>query len=212
MTGSEPAGPDDGAKRAASDPHRSDTKMKKKWIIIAAAGCLLPCMVMAADSTTTAALATVAAALKPIIAKLDPSPTVDFPEHTTSLVVMYLPQTYKIHGRSKSGQVSTNVYDQVGPGFKGFVLRAHVQPRGEVNQACTPQTIREPYWQTDLDVTPIGTTDKQAYWALSYMGRTPTNVLAEIRAALKGLEKSPNQASDATSEPAPGAASSAHQR
>ena len=178
--------------------------MKTKWIISVIAACVLPCMVKAADTTTNATLASVAVALKPILEKLDPRPSADFPEHTTSLIVTYLPQTYKIHGRSKSGQVSTNVYDQVGPGFKGFVLRAHLQPRGEVNQADTPQTIREPYWQTDLDVTPIGDTDKQVYWALSYMGRTQTNVLAEIREAIKGLEKSPNHTSDGIRQPADG--------
>lgn len=173
-------------------------KMKTKWISSVIVACGLPCVVKAADSTTNAALVSVAAALKPVLEKLDPRPSADFPEHTTSFTVTYLPQTYKIHGRSKSGQVSTNIYDEVGPGFRGFVLRAHLQPRGEVNQACTPQTIREPYWQTDLDVTPIGDTDKQVYWALSYMGRTPTNVLSEIRAAMKGLEKSPNQTMEGT--------------
>jgi hypothetical protein len=175
--------------------------MNMSWIVIAAASCITPSMVMAADSTTNAALRTVASALKPVLEKLDPHPTVDFPEDTTSLIVTHLHQTYKIHGRSKTGEVSTNVYDQVGPGFEGFVLRAHLQPRGEVNQACTPQTIREPYWQTDLDVTPFGSTDKQVYWALSYMGRTPTNVLAEIRTIMKTLEGSPNQPLEPTSVP-----------
>jgi len=175
--------------------------MKREWIIAAVAGCIMPLTSLAGDSTTNAALASVKERLQPILAKLDPKPSVDFPEYHTSLVVTYLPQTYKIHGRSKSGQVSTNVFDEVGPSFKGFVLRVHLQPRGEVNQACTPQTIREPYWQTDLDVTPLGTTDKQVYWALSYMGRTPTNVLAEIRTAMKELEKSPNQALEAIGDP-----------
>lgn len=157
------------------------------------AGCILPLTSLAGDSTTNAALASVAARLEPILAKLDPMPRVDYPERHTSLVITYLTQTYKIHGQSKSGQVSTNVFDKVGPGFKGFVLSVHLQPRGEVNQAGTPQTIRDPYWQTDLDTTPLGTTDKQVYWALSYVGSTPTNVLAELRTAMKELEKSPNR-------------------
>lgn len=149
---------------------------------------LAPSPAPAADSTSNAVLTTVAAALEPVLAELDPRPSIDFPDGSPSLVVTHLPQTYKVHGRSKSGQVSTNVHDEVGPGFGGFVLRVHLQPKGEVNQACTPQTIREPYWQTDLDVTPIGGTGEQAYWALSYMGRTPTNVLAAIRAGMKTLE------------------------
>ncbi|MEK9136561.1 MAG: hypothetical protein AAB393_05515, partial [Bacteroidota bacterium] len=138
---------------------------------------------------------------------------VEYPEYyPESVRVTFLPQTYKIHRRSMTGEVSTNVLDEVGPSFRGFVLRVDVQQEGTVNQACMPQTIREPYWLTDLDVTPLGQTDKQIFWVLSYAGRTPTNVLADIRATLREMEKSPNQASDATSEPAPGAASSSHQR
>lgn len=178
--------------------------MKKTCVIVMIAACALPCMVKAGGSTTNAALATVAAALKPVLDKLDPCPSVEFPEHATSLIVTHLPQTYTIHGRSKSGQISTNVHNEVGPGFKGFILRAHLQPRGEINQACTPQTIREPYWQTDLDVTPIGDTASQVYWSLSYMGRTPTNILAEIRAAMRGLEKSPDRTSGGIRNPADG--------
>jgi hypothetical protein len=168
--------------------------MKRKQIITALACIAIQSVVMAADATTNNSLMAVASALQPVFTNLNPKPTIDFPEYTTSLVATYLPQTYKIHGRSKTGQVSTNFYDEVGPGFEGFVLRVYLQPVGEANQACTPQTIREPYWQTDLDVTPLGKTDKQLYWALSYMGLTPTNVLAEIRSALRQMENSPNQA------------------
>ena len=165
-----------------------------KGLLIVGLTCIaLPCVAMAADSTTNKALAAVAAALQPALVKLDPRPTLAFPEYEASLVVTYLSQTYKIHGRSMTGEVSTNAFDEVGPSFRGFVLRVHLQPKGEVNQAETPQTIREPYWLTDLGVTPIGDTDKQAYWALSYGGRTPTNVLAGLRAALKRLEKGPNR-------------------
>ena len=177
--------------------------MNKKWILTAVACIALPCATKAADYTTNKTLLAVASAMQPVLVKLDPKPSVDFPESSTSLVATYLPQTYKIHGRSKSGQVLTNVYDEIGPGFKGFVLRVHLQPKGEGNQACTPQTIREPYWQTDLDVTPLEQTDQQAYWALSYMGRTPTNVLAELRKAMKGLETGPNQAIGAEAAPQP---------
>lgn len=176
--------------------------MKKRQIIIALSYSVLSCVVMAADSMTNTALTTVATALQPVLTKLAPKPTMEFPEHTTSLIVTYLPQTYKIHPvRSKTGEFSTNVIDEVGPSFRGFVLRIHLQPKGAVIQASTPQTIREPYWQTDLDITTIGQTDKQVCWALSYAWHTSTNVLAELKTALKQLEKSPNQASEAIGAP-----------
>ena len=84
------------------------------------------------------------------------------------------------------------------------MLRVSVQRRGEVNQAVTPQTIHEPYWSTDLDVTPIGKTDKQIYWALSYRPRTPENILHDIRAALKGLQGEEGNASSTASSSSPG--------
>ena len=141
-------------------------------------------------STTNATLAIVAAALRPVLDRLDPKPAIEFPKgDPQSLEVFCLTQKYIIHEKFKSGRVGTNSYEEVGPSHGGFMLRIHVQPKGEVNQAVTPQTLKEPYWLTDLDVTPIAGTDKQIYWALSFAGRSPTNVLSEIRAALKGLEK-----------------------
>lgn len=197
-----------GHKSAPEVVDGSDRNMNKRQIIIALATALLPCILMAADSTTNALLAKVAATLRPALAKLNPAPVIEYPEYyPSSLQVTYLPQTYKIHGRSMDGRVSTNAVDQIGPGFKGFVLNVHLQPKGEVNQACTPQTLREPYWLTELDVAPIDNTDKQIYWALSYAGRPPTTALAEIRAALKGLGKGtttgqpPPPAINKTSEP-----------
>jgi len=149
---------------------------------------------MAAETTTNAILNTVVAGLQPVLQGLDPKPSVEFPDYTTSLRVTYLPQKYMIHGRSKTGEVSTNAHEEIGPSFSGFVFWAQLQPKGTVNQTDTPQTIREPYWLMDLDITTIGQTDNQIYWVLSYAGRTPTNLLAEIKKALKLMERSPNQA------------------
>ena len=141
-------------------------------------------------STTNATLAIVAAALRPVLDRIDPKPAIEFPKgDPQSLEVFCLTQKYTIHEKFKSGRVGTNSYEEVGPSHGGFMLRIHVQPKGDVNQAVTPQTLKEPYWLTDLDVTPIAGADKQIYWALSYAGRSPTNVLSEIRAALKRLEE-----------------------
>ena len=100
-----------------------------------------------------------------------------------------LTQKYIIHEKSKSGQVGTNSHGEVGPSQGGFILRVHVEPQGETNKAILPQTLKEPYWLTDLDVTPVAGTDKQIYWRLSYAGRPPTDILNDIRAALKQLGK-----------------------
>ena len=144
---------------------------------------------LAVAVTENATLAAALAALRPVLDRLDPPPTVEFPPDTpTSMHVFHRPQAFTVHDRYKSGQVGAAGRETIGPGFGGFVLRVHVEPRGEVHQAVTPQTIREPYWMTDLDVTPVGGTDRQLYWALAHTGATPTNVMADLRAALRGLE------------------------
>ncbi|MGE5191801.1 MAG: SecDF P1 head subdomain-containing protein [Deltaproteobacteria bacterium] len=143
----------------------------------------------AADGTPGVELKAVEQSLKPILETLDPKAKIE--SRDQSLVVTYLAQTFKIHGRNKSGAISEKTHDVVGPGFKGFVLQAHLQPLGEVHQPVTPQTIREPYWLTDLDVTPIGKTDKQIYWALSYGSQTDKELLDKIRRQLRALKDLP---------------------
>lgn len=165
-------------------------KRTMKQVILILTASFVPCLpfALAADRPASPELGMAATALQPVLNRLDPKPTMEYPDHTASLVVTYLPQTYTIHGRSKTGDISVNIRDQVGPSSTGFVLRVHLQSKGEVNQASTPQTIQEPYWTTFLDVTPIEQTDKQIYWSLSYSSRTSTELLAQIRTALKQLE------------------------
>jgi hypothetical protein len=144
----------------------------------------------------------VAIALGPALQKLDLKADITYPSGTTSLVVSYRTQLYKIHGRSMTGEISPDAHDETGPSFKGFVLRVHLQDKGEVNQACTPQTLQEPYWQTYLDVTPIGATEKQIYWALSFGSRTDTKLLAQLRKALNDLKAEQAGADQPATKPA----------
>lgn len=141
------------------------------------------------DDARAVELKTVEEALKPVLQKVEPKVRMEYRD--TSLIVTHLPQTFKIHGSSKSGQINEQAHDEVGPSYKGFLLRVHLQPGGEVNQAVTPQTVRNPYWLTDLDVTPLAGTDKQIYWALSYGSRADTELLEKICATLKALGDTP---------------------
>jgi hypothetical protein len=145
----------------------------------------------AADGATTVEtkvheLKVVEKALKPIFEAVEPRIKIEYRDQT--LEATHLTQKFKIHQRNKRGDFSETAHDEIGPSSTGFVLRAHLQPRGEVNQAVTPQTIREPYWVTDLGVTPIGKTDKQILWSLSYGSRADKELLDKIRQALKGLK------------------------
>jgi hypothetical protein len=137
------------------------------------------------DGMPSAELKPVEESLKPILQTLVPKAMVEYRDQ--SLIVTYRCQTFKIHDRNKSGEISEVTRDVVGPGFKGFVLRTYLQPLGEINQSVTPQSMREPYWLTDLDVTRIGKTDKQVYWALSYGSQTDRELLDKIRLQVRSL-------------------------
>jgi hypothetical protein len=125
--------------------------------------------------------------LRPIFVDLTPAPAVEYPEYSQSLLVYYRPQKFLVHGRSKTGEWSTNVFEEIGPSFTGFVLRVHLEKLGDVNQAVTPQTIQEPYWRTFLDVTPIAGTTNQIYWVMSSGGGTDEKLLMRVRQALGSL-------------------------
>ncbi|MDA1138632.1 MAG: hypothetical protein O3B01_08620 [Planctomycetota bacterium] len=151
-------------------------------------------MTEGADADKGSDLKQVAIALRPVLEKIDLDADISYPSGTTTLVVSYRSQLYKIHGRSMTGEVSPDAHDETGPSFKGFVLRVHLQDQGEVNQADTPQTFQEPYWQTYLDVTPIGGTQKQIYWALSFGSRTDTKLLTKLRNALNDMKNAEQDA------------------
>ena len=155
-----------------------------QFLVVAAVGTSL---IAAPAQESRPVLRQVEEQLRPVLAVLTPPPTVEYPEYSQSLLVCYRPQKFLVHGRSKTGEWFTNVVEQVGPSFTGFVLRIHLERLGEVNPAVTPQTIQEPYWRTFLDVTPIAGTTNQIYWALSSAGGTDEQVLARVRQVLGSL-------------------------
>lgn len=121
------------------------------------------------------------------IPDLTPPLTVEHSDRSQSLLVYYCPQKFLVHGRSKTGEWSTNVVEQIGPSYSGFVLCVHLERLGKVNLAATPQTIHEPYRRTLLDVTPIAGTTNQIYWALSSGGHTDEMLLRRVSEALGSL-------------------------
>jgi hypothetical protein len=89
-----------------------------------------------------------------------------------------------------TGKVSEKASERIGPDFDGFILWIQLQDAGFPIQASTPQTLREPYWNTYLDVRQLNGTNKQIYWGLSYWSMTDKKVLSEIKGILWGLDKS----------------------
>lgn len=88
-----------------------------------------------------------------------------------------------------AGEISKEAHDELGPTFKGFVLKIRNQQRGEINQAVTPQTLHRPYWRTYLEVTPVKGTEEQLYWGLSYGSRTDTNLIQKIMGTIEGMKE-----------------------
>ena len=101
-----------------------------------------------------------------------------------------------------TGEWSTNMFEEIGPGFKGFVLRVQLQKLGEVNQAMTPQTLQEPYWRTFIEVTPVAGTTNQIFWGLSSGSSADQDLLAKVKQALESLTGNKAKAGAAPGDPA----------
>jgi len=58
---------------------------------------------------------------------------------------------YTMHSRLKTGEVSTQTYQQEGPGFEGFTLGVSLEDGKYAGAADVPQTVQGPYFPTFLD-------------------------------------------------------------
>ncbi len=176
--------------RAVNETRNWHVRMKDLFclmIVVVVAGLALATVKIGAAAEPSSILLQLEQRLKPILADLKPTPTIEYPEYAPSLVVRYQPQKFLVHGRNPAGAWSTNVEEQIGPSFTGFVLKIHLQSLGEVNSAKTPQTIQEPYWRTFLEVTPLPGTTNQIYWAVSSAWGTDEGLLDRLKKALGSL-------------------------
>lgn len=128
----------------------------------------------------------IADALRPAIAGLAPAPQLGT-NAPASLSVSYLARTFKTHAPSMTGEFAEEAREEVGPAAKGFILAAEIQKKGEVNQAVVPQTLRRPYWDSYVQVTPVSGSDLQIYWSLSYGLSADADLLARIRQAVESF-------------------------
>jgi hypothetical protein len=151
---------------------------------------LIATQLLADESTEDLALKAVLAAIQPTLDKLQPEAKVGYRKETRSIEVFFLPQTFKVHGQSMSGEISRDAHDEVGPSYKGFVLKLSLESKGEVHQAALPGTLTTltgPYWRRDIGLTPLGKTDKQIAWSLAYGSRMDEKTLSAIREKLTKL-------------------------
>ncbi|TWT31240.1 hypothetical protein KOR34_46160 [Posidoniimonas corsicana] len=105
----------------------------------------------------------------------------EYPQHYPStLVVDYRTRKFTVYGRSMTGEVSEQPHEAVGPTHVGFRLQISVQDDSVVNQAMMPQSLREPYWVTDLSERHPAGTGKQLFCRLSRGGRLDQDVLGRL--------------------------------
>jgi hypothetical protein len=74
---------------------------------------------------------------------LKPQATYELPESADgkSLVVRYRTKEYLVYARAKTGRLSATLERREGPEYDGVLIRAHVQPAGQVNQAVVPVLV-----------------------------------------------------------------------
>ena len=156
------------------------------FLVIAGVGASLA---IAPAEEPKAVLRQVEETLKPVLAGLAPTPTVEYSAvYSDCLVVQYRPQRFMVHPHRSGffGGWSTNLVEEIGPSDRGFVLRVFA-PQGEVQQPPTPQTVQESYWWTFFNKTFIAGTTNKIVWTLSYGVDTDAKLLASLKRALGSL-------------------------
>lgn len=114
---------------------------------------------------------------------LNPKPAFEVPSNNSGkiLVMRFKVREYMVYPHDMTGHLGADLVKQEGPGDDGVLLRINVQPKGEMNQACVPQTLQEPYWSTFLNVYPVAGTEKQIFVALSFRGGTQKTLIRKIQ-------------------------------
>lgn len=104
--------------------------------------------------------------------ELKPPVRIEFPAgHAgTSLTLRYMTRKYMVYPSNMTGRLGRELTEREGPDDGGVLLEVTVQRKGAANQAVVPQTIKDPYWKTDLNVYPVENSTKQLCIALSYRG------------------------------------------
>ncbi|MBN1383928.1 MAG: hypothetical protein JW983_03475 [Elusimicrobia bacterium] len=93
-------------------------------------------------------------------------PDAEISQDNGNLVAKYGTMTFTVHGCSKIGRIFEKTKKVEGPNFKGFILCISVKNGKYGGQACVPQTLRRPYWQTYIDCPP--TDDGEGYYAIDF--------------------------------------------
>ncbi len=111
--------------------------------------------------------------------------------HPNRLIANYRTRTFQVYDQSRGGKYSDQPRETVGPSYKGFRLQLYLQENDTINMAAVPQTLRKPYWNTDLDLRLLKGTSKQVYYGLSYGSRIDQDLLQQVKKAVNSLGPAP---------------------
>jgi hypothetical protein len=158
-------------------------------LCVCALTALLPALAQPQPAVAEPVLLQLRTELERELADLQPAPVFEVRKSSggRSLVVRYRTRDYIVYPRAKTGRFGDTLERHEGPDHDGVLIRAHVQPAGEANQALPPQTVRQPYWSTFLNAYPVPGTGKQVYLALSFQGPDDRPLLRKIRGAAERL-------------------------
>ncbi len=130
--------------------------------------------------------------IRSAVAALDPNLTLSYGyskyHPQDSLVVKYKTRDFMIHYRtSKYGGYSKKAEKKEGPSRQGFLLEIRLEKVGTGHQIEIPQTLRRPYWRTDVDIRIMDKSSKQFYCLLSYGFGTDQKLLTTVKKAVNSL-------------------------
>ncbi|MEW6358658.1 MAG: hypothetical protein AB1696_20150 [Planctomycetota bacterium] len=131
-------------------------------------------------------------ALKAEIEKIakDRMPGAKFTFDRGQLVVEYQTRRFTVHSMLKTGAFTEDAAEQIGPDAAGIYVVASVLPGREyMGERMVPQTLREPYWMTDLSAHPIKDKNEHIFLAVSYGLRADKELVEAIKAAAATVAK-----------------------
>jgi len=78
-------------------------------------------------------------------------PEAQMAQDNSTFVAQQDTMIFTVHAIGMTGEIRETTNQLSGPNYKGFILRISTRDGEYQGQAVTPQTLRNPYWQTFMD-------------------------------------------------------------
>lgn len=87
--------------------------------------------------------------LRKVLPEIQPQSAISAGRHDVS--ALYQTQPFFIHTIYMNGEIAKEAHSEVGPTYRGFVLRATIEDDRFTSQTFLPQQIKRPYWTTTIN-------------------------------------------------------------